>query len=61
MDAKEFNEWASRLQEVGKVIEKLPSEIRSEAFGVCRRLTFRSRQNCQLRTTILKKVKTPTV
>ena len=32
MDQKEFNERASRLQGIGKVIEKLPAEIRSEAF-----------------------------
>jgi hypothetical protein len=34
MDQKEFNECTSRLQEVGKIIEKLPTEIRSEAFGL---------------------------
>lgn len=33
MDQKEFNERASRLHEVGKIIEKLPTEIRNEAFG----------------------------
>ena len=34
MDKKEFDERASRLQDVGNVIDKLPAEIRSEAFGL---------------------------
>jgi hypothetical protein len=34
VDQKELKELASRLQEVGKVIETLPTEIRSEAFGL---------------------------
>ena len=36
MDQKEFSERATRLEEVGKIIEKLPTEIRSEAFGFLR-------------------------
>lgn len=32
MDEKEFKERSVRLQEVGEVIEKLPAEIRGEAF-----------------------------
>lgn len=34
MDENEFKERASRLQDVGKIIEKLPTEIRSEAFSL---------------------------
>jgi hypothetical protein len=34
MEQKEFHECASRLQDVGKVIEKLPVEIRNEAFNL---------------------------
>jgi hypothetical protein len=34
MDKEIFEERASRLEEVGKVINKLPSEIRLEAFGL---------------------------
>jgi hypothetical protein len=34
MDKKEFDERALRLQDVGKVIDKLPAEIRSDAFGL---------------------------
>lgn len=34
MDEKIFNERASRLEEVGKVISALPPEIRLEAFGL---------------------------
>jgi len=33
VDQKEFNDRASRLQEVGKIIEMLPTEIRNDAFG----------------------------
>jgi hypothetical protein len=32
VDKQEFEGRASRLQEVGKIIEKLPTEIRGEAF-----------------------------
>lgn len=32
MDQEEFNERVSRLQDVGKIIEKLPAEIRNESF-----------------------------
>jgi len=34
MDEKEFNELASRLEQIGKVLEKLPSEVRSDAFDL---------------------------
>jgi len=34
MDQKEFSERSVRLQEVSDVIEKLPPEIRSDAFGL---------------------------
>lgn len=34
MDDKNFSDIASRLEEVGKVIAKLPTEIRLEAFGL---------------------------
>ncbi len=34
MDKKEFDERVQRLQDVGKVIDALPTEIRSEAFGM---------------------------
>jgi len=34
VDEKIFNERVSRLEEVGKVINKLPGEIRLEAFGL---------------------------
>lgn len=34
MDEKTFGERASRLEEIGKVINKLPSEIRLEAFSL---------------------------
>lgn len=36
MDKDEFDNRASRLEDIGKVIEKLPAEIRSEAFGFLR-------------------------
>jgi hypothetical protein len=34
LDKKEFDERASRLQEIGQVIEKLPIEIRGDAFSL---------------------------
>lgn len=34
MDEREFRERATRLDEVGKIIDKLPAEIRSEAFNL---------------------------
>jgi hypothetical protein len=34
VDQKELEQLASRLREVGKVIEALPTEIRGEAFGL---------------------------
>lgn len=34
MDDKIFGERVSRLEEVGKIVNKLPSEIRLEAFGL---------------------------
>lgn len=34
MDEKEFKTRATRLEQVAKVIEKLPPEVRSEAFGL---------------------------
>jgi hypothetical protein len=34
VDKKEFDERVLRLQDVGKVLDKLPAEIRSEAFGL---------------------------
>lgn len=34
MDKKEFEERISRLQEIGRVVDKLPAEIRSDAFGL---------------------------
>lgn len=37
MDKKEFDERVQRLREVAKVIDKLPAEIRNEAFGLLRR------------------------
>jgi hypothetical protein len=36
MDKKEFDERVLRLQDVAKVIDKLPAEIRTEAFGLLR-------------------------
>ncbi|KJC52112.1 hypothetical protein [Bradyrhizobium sp. LTSP857] len=34
MNKEEFEERASRLQEIGQIIEKLPIEIRGDAFGL---------------------------
>ena len=34
MDDNEFNERASRLEQIGKVLEKLPAEVRSDAFDL---------------------------
>jgi len=34
MDKKEFNERSARLQEVGDVIERLPPEVRGDAFAL---------------------------
>ncbi len=34
MDEKEFKTRAGRLEQVAKVLEKLPSEVRSEAFDL---------------------------
>ena len=32
MDKKTFTEWSGRIAEIGKVLEKLPQEVRQEAF-----------------------------
>jgi len=34
MDKKEFKTLASRLEEIAKVLEKLPAEVRSDAFDL---------------------------
>lgn len=34
MDPKEFKERASRLREIGKILEALPTEVRGEAFNL---------------------------
>jgi hypothetical protein len=34
VEKKEFDERVLRLQDVGNIIDKLPAEIRSEAFGL---------------------------
>jgi hypothetical protein len=34
VDQKEFSERSARLQEIGKIIDQLPVEIRSEAFSL---------------------------
>lgn len=34
MDEKEFKARADRLQHIGKVLEKLPAEVRSDAFDL---------------------------
>lgn len=36
MDQEEFVERSARLQEVGQLLEKLPPEIRKEAFAILR-------------------------
>lgn len=34
MDDKEFKERAGRLEQIAKVLQKLPPEVRSDAFGL---------------------------
>ncbi|MFZ5615937.1 MAG: hypothetical protein ACOZAA_01255 [Pseudomonadota bacterium] len=45
MDEQSFKESVNRLEQVGKVLEKLPVEVRSEAFNLLKDYVFKPREH----------------